>query len=61
MAEEETFWVLTSIVEDMLPRFYATDMGGVKAEASTFEFLVSTYLPKIHARITNEPNVVVVF
>ena len=52
MGEEDAFWVLSAIVEDMMPRFYATDMGGIKAEASTFEFLFRTYLPKLHSRIS---------
>jgi hypothetical protein len=52
MDEESAFWVLSAMIEDMMPRFYATDMGGVKTEAATFEFLVQTYLPKVYSRIS---------
>ena len=48
MEEEKSFWVLSCIIEDMLPRFYAIDMIGIKTEAATFEFLVKTYLNKIY-------------
>jgi hypothetical protein len=48
MDEEKSFWVLSCIVEDMLPRFYATNMIGIKTEAATFEFLVQTYLGKVY-------------
>eukprot|EP00944_MAST-04C_sp_MAST-4C-sp1_P001506 g1506.t1 len=48
MDEERSFWVLSCIIEDMLPRFYGTDMIGIKTEAATFEFLVKTYLGKLY-------------
>ena len=48
MDEERSFWFLSCIIEDMLPRFYGTDMIGIKTEAATFEFLVKTYLGKIY-------------
>lgn len=47
--EEDAFWLLCLLVEDILPPgFYSTELHGSKAEVSVLTQLVARYLPTIN-------------
>lgn len=51
MDEEAAFWVLSSIVEDLVPGHYTKTMTGMHLDQKVFEALVEQRLPKVHAHL----------
>ncbi|KAH9256459.1 hypothetical protein BASA81_005373 [Batrachochytrium salamandrivorans] len=47
MTEEEAFWVLASIVEDLVPGYFAPQMVGVHVDQWVFYSLVKSRFPKL--------------
>lgn len=48
--EESTFWILCSLVEDMLPEnYYTRNMIGVRVDMMVLNSLVMRHLPTLHA------------
>lgn len=47
MKEEEAYWMLSSICEDILPDYYVPSMIGCSADQIIFEHLVKEYLPDL--------------
>ena len=48
--EEEAFWLLSTLVEDIMPdSMYSSSMGGLHQECGLFSELVALKLPKLHA------------
>jgi len=45
--EEDCFWILASIVEDLLPNYYSDSMIGYLVDQKTFEVLMEKYLPTV--------------
>eukprot|EP00288_Rhodomonas_lens_P004563 CAMPEP_0177717314 /NCGR_PEP_ID=MMETSP0484_2-20121128/14968_1 /TAXON_ID=354590 /ORGANISM="Rhodomonas lens, Strain RHODO" /LENGTH=368 /DNA_ID=CAMNT_0019229385 /DNA_START=69 /DNA_END=1171 /DNA_ORIENTATION=- len=51
MAEEDTFWLLAAIVEDVLPGFYHPSLIGVNTDTHTLHDLVAIKLPTVAANL----------
>lgn len=49
--EEETFWLLATICEDLLPDNYSPTLLGVWVDQEVFEFLLKELLPDIHSHL----------
>jgi hypothetical protein len=48
MEEEDTFWMMSAIIEDILPSsYYSHTLLGVQADMKVLRQLIATYLPKI--------------
>ena len=51
--EEDTFWMMCSIVEDLLPgQYYSVSLYGVQVDIRVFRYLIEQYLPDIHDLFT---------
>ncbi|CAF1433369.1 unnamed protein product, partial [Rotaria sordida] len=47
--EEDAFWMMCSIVEDLLPgQYYSVSLYGVQVDIRVFRYLIEQYLPNIH-------------
>lgn len=57
--EEESFWMLCSLIEDVLPSgYYTTDLAGLRADLGVFTALVQQFLPHLHRHFaTNELDI----
>ena len=51
--EEEIFWVLSAIVEDVLPEYYTRTMRALKADAETLGVLIEDCLPEVGTLMTS--------
>lgn len=52
MNEEEAFWMLVTIIEDLLPKdYYTGNMLGVNVDTAVFSGLVADKLPRIHQHL----------
>lgn len=53
-SEDECFWLLDTIVVDLLPPdFYSNSLKGLKKDLGILRELVASELPRIHAHLTN--------
>ncbi len=48
MSEDEAFWLLATIVEELVPGFYRRTLLGAVLEQETFEKLLALSLPRLH-------------
>ncbi|CAF0727004.1 unnamed protein product [Adineta ricciae] len=47
--EEDAFWIMCAIVEDLLPgQYYSASLFGVQVDIRVFRYLIQQYLPSIH-------------
>lgn len=51
--EEESFWVFTSICENLLPLDYYSDLLGILTDQRVFEILLIEKYPKLVAHMQN--------
>lgn len=50
--EEETFWMLVIILEEILPaNFYSPDLIGVRVEGKLLDIVLKEKIPKVHQSI----------
>ncbi|XP_022670532.1 small G protein signaling modulator 3-like [Varroa jacobsoni] len=50
LEEEDAFWLLCTIIEDLLPpSYFATTLLGVQADQKVLRALIDTELPQLHA------------
>ena len=57
LEEEDAFWMMCSIVEDLLPgQYYSVSLFGVQVDIRVFRYLIQQYLPNIH-RLFNEHDI----
>lgn len=55
--EEDAFWMMCSIVEDLLPgQYYSVSLYGVQVDIRIFRYLIEQYLPKID-KLLNEYDI----
>ncbi len=48
LEEEDTFWMMSAIIEDILPAsYYSHNLVGVQADIKVLNQLIGTYLPEI--------------
>ena len=45
--EEESFWILSRLVEDMCPQYYAQNLIGVQVDARVFSQLASVHVKEL--------------
>ncbi|CAF1309958.1 unnamed protein product [Adineta steineri] len=47
--EEDTFWMMCTIVEDLLPgQYYSVSLYGAQVDIRVFRYLIEQHLPNIH-------------
>ncbi|CAF1186225.1 unnamed protein product [Rotaria magnacalcarata] len=47
--EDDAFWMMCSIVEDLLPgQYYSVSLFGAQVDIRVFRYLIQQYLPNIH-------------
>merc|ERR1712217_881858 len=52
-SEENAFWMLCSIVEDLLPQgYYSPSLHGLRVDLKVFDALVAQYLPNLERHIS---------
>jgi hypothetical protein len=52
MAEEDAFWLLAAIVEDVLPGFYHPSLIGVNTDTNVLHDLLAIKLPDLWRHLT---------
>ena len=45
MPEEEAFWILVTICEDLVPEYYHKELLGSLVDQTVFEDLIAKYYP----------------
>lgn len=50
-AEEEAFWLLSTLCENLLPDYYNTKVIGAVVDQGILDNLMSDYLPALHAKL----------
>ncbi len=51
-SEEEAFWLLACLCEDLVPEYYRKTMLGSMVDQKIFDALIAQYLPNLHAHLT---------
>ena len=51
--EEDAYWVLRCVVEDMFPGFYDAGLGQLRADLDTLDFRFSRVASEAHAKLTD--------
>eukprot|EP01119_Soliformovum_irregulare_P021331 TRINITY_DN7077_c0_g1_i3.p1 TRINITY_DN7077_c0_g1~~TRINITY_DN7077_c0_g1_i3.p1 ORF type:complete len:541 (-),score=175.75 TRINITY_DN7077_c0_g1_i3:203-1825(-) len=51
MGDEDAFWMLTTIVEDICSGYYATNMIGIRVDIAVVKEILASHLPKIDAKM----------
>ncbi|CAF0775821.1 unnamed protein product [Didymodactylos carnosus] len=47
--EEDTFWMMCTLVEDLLPgQYYSVSLFGVQVDIRVFRYLIQIYLPQVN-------------
>ncbi|CAF1532360.1 unnamed protein product [Adineta ricciae] len=50
--EEDAFWMMCTIVEDLLPgQYYSTSLYGAQVDIRVFRYLIEQHLPHIHEHL----------
>ncbi|XP_059480535.1 TBC1 domain family member 9 [Neocloeon triangulifer] len=50
-SEEESFWLLTAVCEQMLPDYYNSRVVGALVDQGVLDDLTRTHLPELHAKL----------
>ena len=54
LSEENTFWVLASLLEDILPRdYYSSSMVGARVDQQVFQSCIQWKMPRLHEHLQN--------
>ncbi|KAI8990038.1 rab-GTPase-TBC domain-containing protein [Pilobolus umbonatus] len=51
MTEEQAFWALNALVDQLCPGYYSSSMYGVLLDQVVLEELVKTYIPAVHEHL----------
>jgi len=49
--EEDVFWIMVCLLENVLPGFYSTSLDGVRTEVSLVENVVASSMPTLHQHL----------
>ena len=50
--EEDCFWIISTILEDIIPLGYYTNMSGVAVDIKILQIALKLMYPKIDAKLT---------
>merc|ERR1719277_1888482 len=51
-SDERAFWMLCSLIEDVLPAdYYTCDMVGLRADLRLLDSLIAVHLPRLHRHL----------
>eukprot|EP01043_Picozoa_sp_COSAG02_P004603 COSAG02_NODE_122_length_35306_cov_98.280967_2_plen_1144_part_00 len=53
LGEEDAFWLLVSVVQDLVPEYYGPKMEGLQAHTTVLERLAQRFLPETLAKFNN--------
>jgi len=51
MDEESAFWMLATIIEDLIPKYYTANFIGAQVDLAVLEEMMAEKLPKLYAHI----------
>lgn len=51
MSEEEAFWLLCTVVEEIVPEYYNKSLLGSQVDQFVFQSLVQNNLPRIYQHL----------
>lgn len=51
VSEEETFWCLIAVIEELFPNFYADNLSGTKVENAIIESLLKQHYPSLSTHL----------
>ncbi|KAJ2232650.1 hypothetical protein IWW45_004808, partial [Coemansia sp. RSA 485] len=54
LSEERAFWMLTAVIKNYIPKYYESDLGGLRVHTSVFESLLRERNPKLHAHLSEQ-------
>lgn len=57
LSEQDTFFLLCTIVEDILPDYYSKSMIGSLVDVQVFDLLVRRYQPKMYTKISKSASI----
>ncbi|KDO27669.1 hypothetical protein SPRG_07299 [Saprolegnia parasitica CBS 223.65] len=52
--EEDAFWMLVTLVDDILPGYYTPTLDGIQVDQRVFQELVHEYLPELSAHLESQ-------
>ncbi|KAJ1811931.1 hypothetical protein LPJ75_003904 [Coemansia sp. RSA 2598] len=54
LSEERAFWVLAATIKNYIPKYYESDLGGLRVHTSVFESLLRERNPRLHAHLSEQ-------
>lgn len=53
VSEEDTFWCVVAVVEELFPNFYADNLSGTKVENAILNSLVNQHYPRLSSHLAD--------
>ncbi|KAI8325503.1 TBC-domain-containing protein [Martensiomyces pterosporus] len=54
LPEENAFWVLAATIQNYIPRYYESDLAGLRVHTAVFESLLRERSPRLHAHLEEQ-------
>ncbi|KAJ2854678.1 hypothetical protein J3B02_002557, partial [Coemansia erecta] len=54
LSEERAFWVLAAVIKNYIPKYYESDLGGLRVHTSVFETLLRERNPKLYRHLSEQ-------
>ncbi|KAJ2662697.1 hypothetical protein IWW48_001755 [Coemansia sp. RSA 1200] len=54
MGEEQAFWTMAAVIQNYVPRYYESDLGGLRAHTAAFEVMLQERNPRLHAHLAKQ-------
>ncbi|KAJ2720150.1 hypothetical protein GGI07_004794 [Coemansia sp. Benny D115] len=54
LSEEQAFWVLAATIKNYIPKYYESDLGGLRVHTAVFEALLRERSPRLHAHLSEQ-------
>ncbi|KAJ1731860.1 hypothetical protein LPJ72_003722 [Coemansia sp. Benny D160-2] len=54
MGEEQAFWTMAAVIQNYVPRYYESDLGGLRAHTAAFEVMLQERNPRLHAHLAEQ-------